>query len=186
VTQYQGAPTLYFGPDQTGAGRALNLTYVPPSNSAGSSSGNFKSMSFSRSQTVVKGITVTVQSAGRDNPTVRKSYPTAPKGTSPGKASPYGATTNYVTSIASGATPAQCLARAVSIYNEIIRHAMKIKVRLPADEITTVTGKLVVTGTRTSFDQTYYPRSITRTFSVSEGFSMDIDAQSYSPNLLIE
>jgi hypothetical protein len=175
--------TLYFGPDQTGTGNPLVLNYVAPTVLGGPPSGNFEELSFSRSQTVVKGVTVTVQSAGRYNPTIKKSYPTAPRGISPGKSSPYGATTDYFYNMPAGATAIQVEQRAQAIYSQIISHAMKLKCRMPADVTTTPQSTIRVKGTGTAFDQTYFPKKVTRSLSTSEGFVMDIEAQNTSPNL---
>lgn len=178
---YVTGKTLYFGPDQTGKGSTLNVTYQP--GNGGSPTANVLEMSFSRSQTVVKGITVTVMSGPRQNPSVTKSYPTAPKSITPGKSSPYGATTNYYFNMPAGATPQQVGQRAQALYNQIIQHAMKFKCRMPADMTTDVSSSVVVSGTGTGFDQTYFPRLVTRSMHFEEGFVMDIDAQNTSPNL---
>lgn len=177
---YVSGSTLYFGPDQTGTGNPFVINYET---GIGAPTANVSEMSFTRSQTVVKGISVTVSSAGRYNASVTKSYPVAPRGTTPGKSSPFGATTDYYYNIPAGATPLQVLARAQAIYNTIIQHAMKLKVRMPADVTTTPNSTINVRGTGTAFDQTYYPRLVTRSMSFDEGFTMEIDAQNNSPNL---
>lgn len=175
--------TLYFGPDQSGTGNPLALNYVAPSVVGGPPRGNFEEINFSRSQTIVKGISVTVRSAGRYNPTVQKSYPVAPKGTTPGKSSPYGATTNYFYNMPAGATAIQVEQRAMAIYNQIISHAMKLTVSMPADVITSPQSSVQVNGTGTAFDQMYFPKKVTRTMKFDEGFGMSIEAQNTSPNL---
>jgi len=177
--------TLYFGPDTTGQGSTLKLNYQQPDSDHGSPRGNFESISFSRSQTVAKGITVTVQSAGVLNKSVKQSYPTAPKSIAAGKSSPYGATTNYYAYMPAGSTPMQCLARAEELYKEIISHAMKVKVTLPADLITSPTSTVIFAGTGTAFDQQYLVTVVTRSMSVDDGFTMDVDAQNASPNLAL-
>jgi hypothetical protein len=179
---YVAGHTLYFGPDQTGTGNSLVLTYIAPTVVGGPPSGNFTDVSFSRSQTVVKGISVTVRSAGRYNPTITRSYPVAPRGTAPGKASPFGPTSDYFYNMPAGATPQQVEQRAQKLYNQIIQHAMKLKARLPADVTTGPTSTIDFHGTGTAFDQTYFPRAVTRHMSI-EGFTMEIDAQNTSPNL---
>lgn len=179
---YVAGQTLYFGPDQTGTGSALALNYVAPTFVGGPPSGNFTDITFSRSQTVVKGISVTVRSAGRYNPTVTRSYPTAPRGTAAGKSSPYGAATAYYYNMPAGSTPQQVEQKAQKLYNEIIQHAMKMKVRMPADVTTDPTTTINFTGTGTAFDQTYFPRVVTRHMSL-DGFTMEIEAQNNSPNL---
>ena len=200
---YVSGQTLYFGADPTGNAAPLTLTYVPPqrpfqtvyrsiatgatqiveAGGTGSPSGNFETMSFSRSQTVAKGITVTVQAAGVYNQTVKKSYPTAPKAITPGKSSPFGATTNYYFNMPAGTALDKLALRAEAIYNQIISHEMKLRVRLPADATTTPQTMIQVKGTRTAFDQIYFSKCVTRTMDIEEGFTMDIEAQNTSPNL---
>lgn len=175
--------TLYFGPDQTGAGNPLVLTYVPPEVLGGPPSGNFSEIEFSRSQTVAKGITVTVLSAGRYNATVKASYPTTPRGIAAGKSSPYGAATVYTFNRPAGWTAIQVQQEAQKIYHQIISHAMKMRVRMPADVITSPQSSIQVKGTGTAFDQTYFPKLVTRSMDPEDGFVMDIDAQNTSPNL---
>jgi prophage tail gpP-like protein len=169
---------LYFGEDTTGTGTPLYITL---------NQGNANAwFTCSRSMTVAKGISVTVMSAPsqKGGKSVVESYPIAPKGTTPGKASPYGSTTNYKYKIFRGADPITAKQKAQAIYKQIISHAMKLRItQMPADLTTNPTSAIKVTGTGTAFDQTYYPRSITRTMTFGEGFTMEIDAQNTSPNL---
>lgn len=174
---------LYFGPDLTGTGVPIKLIYAAPDAQSGSPKGNFKSIKLNRSQTVVKGITVTVSSAGVFNDTVTKSYPTAPKKIAPGKSSPYGSTTNYYYVMPAGATPQQVQLFAQQIYNGIIQHAVKLECELPGDINVTGRSAIVLSGTNTAYDQKYFPNSITRSMSPREGFSMSMKAQNTSPNL---
>jgi hypothetical protein len=82
-----------------------------------------------------------------------------------------------------GTTADKLEQHAEAIYNQIISHAMKLRCRLPADEITGPQSTIVVHGTSTTFDQTYFTKVVTRSMSVAEGFSMEIDAQNNSPNV---
>lgn len=177
--------TLYFGPDNTGTGTTLAISYQRAPTGGGTPIGNFESIHFTRSLTVVKGITVTVMSAGTTGATIKKSYPTAPRSIAPGKSSPYGSTTNYYVTMPAGAPAGKVLQRAETLYNQIISHAMRLSLRMPADETTTPFSSIKVTGTGTSADQVYFPRVVTRIMSVDDGFSMEIDAQSNSPNLTV-
>lgn len=175
--------SLYFGADLTGTGSRLAVVYQLPSDVNGSPVANASAMSFTRVMTVAKGITVTVRSGPRWNPTTTQSYPVAARAITPGRSAPFGANTNYFFNMPAGATPQQCKAKAAQIYNEIIQHAGKAKFTLPADTTTDMTSSVVVTGTGTSWDQTYYPRLVTRTMHFEDGFSMEIEAQNTSPNM---
>ncbi len=182
-----GGPFLYFGTDLTGSGTTLNVKYQPPSTYGGSPVANVETLRFSRIMTVAKGISVTVSSGPRWNLTSKGSYPAATRQITPGRATPFGAETAYSYNIPAGATPQQCVARARSIYNQIIQHAMKADFTLPADTTTDVTSSVIVTGTGTAFDQAYYPREITRTMKFEDGedggFSMTVACQNTDPNL---
>ena len=182
-----GGPFLYFGSDLTGSGTTLSVKYQVPSNARGSPTANVMTMRFARVMTVAKGISVTVSSGPRWNPTSTGSYPSKTRQIAPGRASPFGAETAYYFNVPAGATPQQCVAKARSIYNQIIQHAMKVDFTLPADVTTDVTSTVVVTGTGTAFDQTYYPRAVTRTMKFEDGedggFSMSLACQNTDPNL---
>jgi hypothetical protein len=181
---YMKGQILYFGPDKTGTGSSLWVNYQQPGNRGGPPTAPVIDLTFSRGLTVVKGITVTVQAAGSYNTKAsRQSYPTAPRAISPGKSSPYGALTNYYFNMQAGTTPDRLLLRAQTLYNEIISHAMKCRIRMPADETTNVQSTVQTTGTGYSFDQVYFPLSVTRTMSFDGGFVMDIEGQNASPNL---
>ncbi|WP_316866995.1 hypothetical protein [Ralstonia mannitolilytica] len=58
---------------------------------------------------------------------------------------------------------------------------MKLRARLPADNILTQTAMVRLTGTGTKFDQDYYVENITRTMSLEEGYAMEISAKNHNP-----
>jgi hypothetical protein len=129
-------------------------------------------------------VTVTVRSPSLLKKTaVVQSYPTTPRSITAGKASPYGATTIYYYTIGAGKTPTQVQQYAEQQYRTIVSHAMKLKATLPGDNLLTARGVISVQGTLTAYDQTYYPRSVVRRMSRTQGYSMSVDAQNFTPNL---
>ncbi|WP_411900262.1 hypothetical protein [Salmonella enterica] len=107
-------------------------------------------------------------------------YPSKPKTTQAGKASPFGNTQVYSIT-RGGLDQAGADKLAAQIHHEITQHEMKLRARLPADNILTQTSMLRLTGTGTKFDQDYYVDGITRSMSLDEGYVMDISAKNINP-----
>jgi hypothetical protein len=80
-------------------------------------------------------------------------------------------------------TQDQATKRAQSLYNDLIKHEMRMSASLPADHVLTLTNVIPVTGTGTAFDQTYFPESITRRLSMHEGYRMDVKARNHSTDV---
>lgn len=79
-------------------------------------------------------------------------------------------------------TAAQAQARAQAILTELSRHEMNMRADMPGDLRPTSQDIIKVKGTNTAFDQTYFPASITRSYSMDEGFVMSIHAKNQTPN----
>ena len=79
-------------------------------------------------------------------------------------------------------TAEQAQAKAQAILEELSRHEMNIYAELPGDVLLTGQNLIKVEGTGTAFDQTYYPSSIVRRYSVHEGFHMTLTAKNQTPN----
>lgn len=141
---------------------------------------NGKTISFSRNLTVARGVVVTVRSWNAKNKKVfTVTYPThKAKGTAPGKASPPAQNYYYTKP---GKTPEQALQWAQAKHREITQHEMRLQASLPADNLLKVTDIIRVEGTGSIFDQTYYPESINREMSFSDGYTMTVSAKNVSP-----
>jgi hypothetical protein len=138
-----------------------------------------KQLSFSRTLTVGKTISVTVRSwNSKQAKGFSASYPKARvHGGSPGtKGQPI---QQYFYTIPN-LTQDQAIKRAQAIYNDLIKHEMRLSACLPADNLLTIDNVLQVSGTGTEFDQAYYPESITRTLSFHSGYEMRIEARNHS------
>jgi phage protein D len=178
---YVTGQQLYFGPDPVPTSSAYVIQWQAPTTSGGAPSANALEISFSRSQTVSKEISVTARSASLTTKTaVVQSYPTAPKGITPGRASPFGATQQYFFTMSPGQKATDVQAFAERRYREIVAHEMKMTAKLPADNVLSTRSVLKVQGTGTDFDQTYFPRSVERTMSVEEGYVMEVEGQNMS------
>ncbi len=79
----------------------------------------------------------------------------------------------------------QAQAKANALLAEIRQHEMNMHVEMPGDSILTTRMMVKLTGTSSDFDQTYYPSSIVRTFSLSDGYRMDLTAKNQSPDVEI-
>lgn len=174
---YMSGKTLVFGPDPIPDSTPYQLQWIAGEDGAPPQA-NVEELSLLRSQTISKGISVTVRSyngAGKAN--VSASYPTRPKSITPGKASPYGATQQYFFRLPAGSTPRQCQAYAEKRYHEIVEHEMKLEAVLPGDVVLTTKTMIRLSGTGTEWDQTYFPKSITRALNEDGGFTMTLSAQ---------
>jgi Phage tail baseplate hub (GPD) len=175
---------LYFGPDPRTTSNPYVIQWKPPSASQGGPVSNMTGLTFSRSLTVAKGITVTVRSPSLTTKTpVVQSFPGPAKTIQAGKASPFGSVQSYFFNERAGLTSVQAQQIAERRYKEIVSHAMKLEGQLPADVILGINTTIQVQGTGTAFDQLYFPRLITRRLGVDTGFAMEIEAQNTTPEL---
>ncbi|MDE2103834.1 MAG: hypothetical protein KGL39_41740 [Patescibacteria group bacterium] len=182
---YVSGHTLYYGafePD-TSAPYVIQWTTAKAS-ASGVPVANVKRLKLSHTQTVAKGISVTVRSASRyGSAAVQQSYPVSPRSIKAGASSPFGELQTYYYRAHAGMTAQQCAQLAESLYNSIISHEMKMDATLPGDDILTMQSEIQLTGTGTLWDQVYYPKSITRSMSFSDGYEMTVAAQNHSANL---
>ena len=80
-----------------------------------------------------------------------------------------------------GLDQAGALRLAQQLHHEITQHEMKLRARLPADNVLTQTAMVRLTGTGTKFDQDYFVDGIRRSMSLDEGYAMDISAKNINP-----
>lgn len=177
---YVSGSELHFEPKPSEKGAPYVLQWTPPADGAPSFTG--MDLRLSRNLTVARDVTVTVRSwSAKGKKVVEATYPKgkhkgAAAGTS-GASQPDG----YVRNIP-GLTHEQAIQRAQAIHAEITAHEMKLDVTLPADELLTTTVPVSLRGTGTAFDQIYYPESITRRMSMTDGYLMTLRAKNRSPD----
>lgn len=122
--------------------------------------------------TVARDITVTVRSA---DPKSKKTIVRKAQRTGRG-----GAAQNYVYSFpALSAAAAQ--QRANQILADLSRHEMRLRFSGPADNLLRKSDVISLTGTGTTFDQTYFPDSVTRTLDARGAYQMEALAKNHSP-----
>lgn len=80
-----------------------------------------------------------------------------------------------------GLTREQAQAMANAKLKELSAHEMKISASLPGDNLLSLTTLVNLSGTGTAFDQTYYPDSIVRKISFTDGYHMRLSAKNHSP-----
>ena len=180
---YAQGQSLYFGPDPLPTASPYLITWTPAPATGGAPSSNTEELTFERDFTVVKGISVTAQSASFLGPTITRSYPQPVRTIKPGKASPFGPTQSYLFTMPAGKNAEQVEAFAEAMYREIAAHAMTVHGEMPGDTVLSKATPIRVTGTGTAWDQVYYPRAITRTLSGEDGFSMTFEARNSTPQL---
>lgn len=159
------------------------LTWQPPTSERGYPIFDGKSVMFSRNLTLAKDVTVYVRSWNAKNKKgfTQKAKSQRTKNTVLKKASkPYGEPQVYTFNIP-GLTPEQALQRAQSLLRDITMHEVKLVAEMPADNVLNITTMIQVVGTGTAFDQMYYPDSIVRTMSMSDGYKMTIHGKNHSP-----
>lgn len=174
---------LHFEPKPSPEDDPYVLTWQPPTVDRGHAIFDGKSVSFSRNLTLSKDVTVYVRSwnAKNNQGFTQKAKSARTKNTVLKKAAqPIGEPQVYTFNIP-GLTPEQALQRAQSLLREITAHEVKLNAQLPADNLLDITKMIQVVGTGTAFDQMYYPDSIVRTMSMSEGYQMTIRAKNHSP-----
>ena len=177
---YVKGKTLHFEPQPIVSADPYIIRWKLPSSNNGAYSLNAITMDFKRAITLSRGIVVTVQTINhKTGKTIKASYPANKSPTiKPGASAPVAQ--NYFRRIPQGDYQ-KALQVAQQMHKDLTQHEMKLSVSLPADNILSVANILKVTGTGTAFDQLYYPESITRTLSNSEGYRMQISAKNKSP-----
>ncbi|MDE2354607.1 MAG: hypothetical protein KGL17_06250 [Betaproteobacteria bacterium] len=141
---------------------------------------NGTQLSFTRNLTVARGISVTVRSWQAKQKTVIKSvYPKPASGITPGSSTQKGGVQSYVFT-RPGLNQAQADAFAQAKHRELTRHEMKLRATLPADDLLAVDSVISVDGTGSQFDQSYFPDTVTRRMSASEGYTMTVSAKNHN------
>lgn len=126
-------------------------------------------LEFYRRLNLSAGVRVTVKSWNQRSGLVQASFPA----TVPASAVQYSYNVAHLDA-------AKAKQKAQSLYAQIIAHEVCLTAELPGDNILGVTSVLRVIGTGTTFDQFYYPDTITRRMSQGEGYTMRLTAKNKS------
>jgi hypothetical protein len=133
-----------------------------------------------RNLTVLRNVTVKVISYSSGDKARRIGwYPRNSRGISPGLGK---VPAQLIERTIRGLTTEGCYARAQQIHREQTQHERKLPdLEFPADNTLNVGMLVQLTGTGTSFDQDFYPESVTRTFGWDSGYKMTVRAKNSSP-----
>jgi len=182
---YVSGENLYFQPKGDDS-RADNyvIRYVKPGTLAYPQANVSDDLQFSRAMTITKGVTVEVLSwHSRFKKQVQfvASYPKTTKSTTPGNST--SKTPQVYRLIRNGLTPAQAYALAQKVYQDIVKHEMKVSGSLAGDNLLTPQTLLRIEGTQSAFDQLYWCDAVRRSFSLDSGYTMSFTAKNNSPAL---
>ena len=184
---YMKGKELHFEPQPTQSNDPYVLQWEAPSDTNASPIFNGKSIQFSRNLTLAKDVIVEVRSWNAKNKKgfTKKAQATHNKNTVlKGAAQPVGDAQTYSYTVP-GLTPEEALQWAQRKLREITAQEVRMVATVPADNLLQGTDVIQVRGTGTAFDQTYYPDSIVRNMSLSEGYSMTINAKNHSPESMV-
>jgi phage protein D len=180
--------TLNFLPAQD---PTKNDTYVidwtPPTATSGAPQANLVDLKFSRNLTLTKDAKVILTTWDRANgkPFKVTASATHTKNKVTRNASlPFSQPQIYSYTIP-GLTRQQAVIKAQALLAEISKHEMRLDATLPGDNILTAQTLVTVQGTGTPFDQVYFPDSVVRSMSVSEGYTMRLAAKNHSPETTV-
>lgn len=99
-------------------------------------------------------------------------------------AQPVGEAQTYEYSIP-GLTKEQAIIQARKLIEEITQHERLLEARLPGDNLLHKDSIIQLQGVSTSADQVYYPDTITRRISPTEGYCMEVRAKNHSPQSVV-
>ena len=168
--------TLYFQPKAQPTDDPYVIQWQPPqSGSAAAPVGNFTAIRFARSLTIARDVVVFVK--GFDYKT-NKSYSVKRSALHPQRSASNPAQT-YVFYI-DGLTPQSAIQKAEAKLHEITQDEIRVFIDMPADNILTPQNIVQVKGTRTIYDQIYFPAHINRRWSFHEGYGMTIEAKNHA------
>lgn len=178
---YVTGKALYFGPKPTGKAEPYVIRWEPANDERASPLANIQELDFSRNLTVARGVVVVVRSWNdRQKNGFTAYYPSKGKTTQAGKATPFGGTQIF-SYVVPNKTQQQAFQIAQQRHREITSQEMKLRARLPGDNLLAGKTPIQVEGTSTKFDQLYYPMTITRQMSVTDGYTMTVEAKNQNP-----
>jgi phage protein D len=165
--------SLYFQPPATAA-NAYNISWKMGPNNIPIS--DVMGLKLKHSLTLAKGVTVTVKSYNSNTGRAIKAVTADPN---------YSNTLdpdaqNYVFYVPN-LTPQQAINLANKRYSDITRHLRVIEFDVPGDAVLTPRSLIVLSGTGTSFDQSFYPDQISLKLSFDDGFTMSVTARNIPP-----
>ncbi|WP_313188890.1 type IV secretion protein Rhs [Pantoea sp.] len=182
---YVNGDSLHFEPKRDPASPDdYVIRWQPPGMQAYPQCNISDDLSFSRSLTIAKGVSVEVLSwnAKRKNKQFMASYPGPGKSTVPGKTS---SETQVYRVIRNGLTPEAAHALAQSIYRQVVQHEMKFSGSTAGDNLLMPDMQVRIQGTKSPFDQIYRCDRVRRTLSLETGYTMHMSGKNHGTALEI-
>jgi phage protein D len=164
--------TLYFQPPPTGDGTPFPITFQPGQPPVT----NVLTLRMERSLTLAQDIIVTVKSWKTSDGTA---YTRSSKAVGTHKASS-GKAQNYAVTIPN-LTPDQALKQAQQMASDLSKHERILIVSMPGELALTTRNMVSLSGTGTSFDQSYFVAEIEREISFESGFTQRLRLKNSSP-----
>lgn len=84
-----------------------------------------------------------------------------------------------------GLTKQQAIIQAQKLLEEISQHERLLEAKLPGDNLLRKDSVIQLTGVSASADQIYYPDTITRRISPTDGYCMEVRAKNHSPQSIV-
>ena len=180
---YVKGKTLHFEPQPLPNVNPYVLRFIAPTANSNAYALNAISLNFSRALNLARGVVVIVNSHSmKTGKNISVKFPSKSITIRPGESAPTAQV--YAYKFAS-MDYEKALKKAQQIHADITQHEVKLSAELPADTILSVANLIQVIGTNTSFDQNYYPESITREMSMESGYKMQITAKNNSPQSIV-
>lgn len=176
---YVQGKTLVFQPKEL-AGEPFKIDVVMPSDSNPLITSTAMELRFTRNLTLAGDVTVVVRSWNHKQakgfsvtspPRKARNALNPPKGNRPPQ---------VYTFIRPNLTKEQAQAYANQMAETISRHEVNLDLTLPGDTILSARNPIIVNGTRTAFDQAYYPDSVIRSLGWDEGFEMKVHGKNHN------
>ncbi len=176
---YVQGKTLFFQPkEQAGTPFEIDVTMPGPANPVITS--DAMELRFVRNLTLAGDVSVVVRSWNHKQakgfsvtspPRKARNPLNPPKGNRPPQ---------VYTFIRPNLTKQQAQTYANQMAETISRHEVNLEVTLPGDTVLSSRNPIIIKGTGTAFDQTYYPDSVIRSLGWDEGFEMKAHAKNHN------
>lgn len=175
--------SLYFMPQpDPKTTKPYDLVWVPPSADQGSPSFNGMNLLLKRALTVSRGIQVIIRSWNKKHAKgFVVTYPSKAKTIQAGKSS-VGSGAQIYSKTVPNLDQQQAVQMAQNWYKQLVAHEMKLDLTMPGDNTLDTVSIIKLSGTKTAFDQTYFPDVITRSMTWDGGYSMNVSAKNHSPD----
>jgi phage protein D len=167
--------TLYFQPPTVTTAPPYLLLWSQPGN--GTFASNASDLKLKRSETLAKDIDVAVRSWNQKQ---QRAFTVHARRTGSDKGQRAGGKGQLYTFNRPNLSQDQAQKLANSILYDLTLHEMVLTARLPGDNALITRAMVKLVGTGTNWDQNYYPDTVHRRLSMSEGYRMELRAKNHA------